>query len=173
MSLNRNATYDQDLAEQQGFQAYLTLPLTNENIQPPDEFKEALRAALAAMPAKDLPLPGDPKLLHLIQVVQANSQAFSQHVDPKVLQERVTAQLGRLITNPKEGNHFITKFQGHKNPEDETQINSCTAQNSNGKAPLYLGLDCEATKELKKDCGQKLLKLITDAWNVMEEAFGS
>lgn len=112
MSLNKNAQYDQELAQRQGFQSYLTLPLSNEEIKVPVEFGEALRAALAAMPAKDLPLPNEPTLLGLIKVVKANAKAFGAHVAPKELHESIVAQLGKLITSPGEGNHFITKSVG-------------------------------------------------------------
>ena len=80
MSLNTNCTYDQALAERLAFNAYLTLPLTNEKIQVPNEFREALDEALAALPAKDLIDHDNPKLLNLIEVVRKNSQAFGDHI---------------------------------------------------------------------------------------------
>jgi len=42
------------------------LPLTNEKIQVPDEFRKALNETLAALPAKDLIDNDDPKLLNMI-----------------------------------------------------------------------------------------------------------
>jgi hypothetical protein len=77
MSLNKGCSYDTGLARRQEFHTYLTLPLTNEEIEVPIEFKESLLAALAAMPAKDLPSPDEPALLGLLKVVQNNAQAFS------------------------------------------------------------------------------------------------
>ena len=77
MSLNKNCVYNEMLALRQKFNSYITLPLTNENIKIPNEFGEALRAAMANMPDKELPSPNEPTLLGLIKVVQNNSKAFS------------------------------------------------------------------------------------------------
>ena len=74
-----------NLADRLGFDGYLELPLTNEQIQVPEEFIQALDKTIAALPAKRLIDPTNPQLLNLIEIVKNNSQAFGQRVDPKEL----------------------------------------------------------------------------------------
>lgn len=68
---NKNVVYDLDFANGHGFQDYLTLPLTNQNVYVPSDFCKALHAALDLAPAENQQLsPNEPKLLKLIQVLQ-------------------------------------------------------------------------------------------------------
>ena len=177
MSLNRNCRYDMGLAERQCFNQYLTLPLTNEKIQVPDEFRKALNETLAALPAKDLIDNDDPKLLNMIQVVQKNSEAFSEYVTEKELCEKIDSQLCKIITNPTNTHFsFRTMIDQQDDADDHagvvtsgvadgsSQIGMHEAQGADksqakkqgGKAPLFLALSCEANEEAKKDCMNKL-----------------
>lgn len=89
--MNSGCVYDDALLERQGLTAYLPLPLTNEGLQAPQDFKQALDNAIKAIPSRDL-MPSDaPALLELITAVKKNSAIFSEHGAPKYMYDQAKA----------------------------------------------------------------------------------
>ena len=68
-NLNKNVIFDDELQERQNFNSYLALPLTNESIVAPQEFKDLLHATIAAIPGRDLIGANDPNLQQLIKYI--------------------------------------------------------------------------------------------------------
>ena len=77
LGLNKHSAFKQELANRTGLSSFLRLPLSNEGIEVPQDFKEALEAVLKATPKRGLIPFEDPTLLKLIEVVKKNDKAFS------------------------------------------------------------------------------------------------
>ena len=70
LNLNKRTVFDKPLLERQGLHDYLTLPLTNENIELLDGLKEAIDAVIKEIPYRGLLECDNKALLQLVDLIE-------------------------------------------------------------------------------------------------------
>lgn len=98
--MSRSFGFNQNFLANQSLNGFLRLPLTNEGIAVPDEFRKALDATLLKIPRRDLIPSDNAELLHLIEVVKKHDNAFSQHVEQETLLDSIQQALLQTINQP-------------------------------------------------------------------------
>ena len=77
------------------------MPLTNEELAVPLDFRAAVDKAVQATPGRGLIASTDPNLLRLIDLAAKNGTAFGQHPPAELLKSRIKSALSELLTSPK------------------------------------------------------------------------
>ena len=153
------------------------MPLNNEDIVVPDDFKTALDAVLKkALDKKgneEYYDPQEPLVQDLIKILRDEADALGAgEDDASVAQEQVVKQLQGLLAVPveDESSLFIYKSQalvGQGKPGNQQLLNSEALDTE--AVPRYLGLCCDASLPLKRVFGQEVYKLITDSWDLLKK----
>ena len=75
------------------------MPLTNEGIVAPQEFKTFFDNTLASIPGRDLIKPNDPNLKQLITYIETKSESLKKYAEPSVLSNAIKSEFKSLMNN--------------------------------------------------------------------------
>lgn len=82
LNMNKKCSFNATFLKEQGLSDFLTLPLTNEGFEAPEEFCAALDDTIEVLPRNDILDRSNKHLTNLIKEVKASAKLFSEHPTP-------------------------------------------------------------------------------------------
>jgi len=99
LDLNYGAVFDQRVLKNNSLDGFMTLPLTNENNQATDDFKDILLNCIYQIPKKGFMPKNTPELIDMINWIETESGCLKTHVQPKELTTRIQYEFSSILNS--------------------------------------------------------------------------
>ena len=103
-NMNKKSTFNAEFLQEQGLSDFLTLPLTNEGFEAPEEFCAALDDVIDVLPKNDIISRTNKHLIALIKEVKASAKQFSEHPTPTLQKSHIKRRFDHALHKSKNWN---------------------------------------------------------------------